>query len=247
VIALSWSRLSTYQQCPKQFYLKFISKSFKEEEKGIHLVKGEQLHKQMEEYILAKNGQGVMPLGFSPEVKQSLPYVDKLYNIYDSVHAEAQVACDVNWKPTEWFGADTAWRAIWDATGLRINTCFIGDWKSGKVYPMNRTVNPDGSRSFGQLHLSSVIALQRWDALPEVISAYVYLEHKVVQTVKVTREPTEAVDANREPIPHLTEVRLYFERWFERVQMEKAWEPTPNDNCKWCQATRAQCKFSRKL
>lgn len=246
MIALSWSRLSTFQQCPKKFYLQFISKSFPEEEKSIHLVKGEQLHKQMEDYVLAKNGQATMPLGFSPEVKQSLPYVDKLYTIYDQIFPEAQIACTPDWKPAEWFGKDVGWRAIWDVTGLRTNTCFIGDWKSGKVYPMNKTTNPDGSRSFGQLHLSSVIGLMRWNELPEIISAYVYLEHKVVQTVKVTREKTDQL-LNGEPVPHLEEVRAFFDREFERVQMEKNFEPIANENCKWCPATRAQCRMSRKL
>lgn len=226
MIALSWSRLSTYLQCPLKFHLSYISKSFPTEEKSIHLIKGEQLHKQLEDYILAKNGSAPMPLGFSPEVKNSLPYVDKLFNMYDTIHPEAQVACDINWKPTEWFGKDVAWRAIWDASCLRPDTVFLPDWKSGKVYPLGNT--------YGQLHLSSVIALERWDNVPEVNSAYVYIEHQKVTPVKVTRTD-------------LPVVRAYFEKEFEKVQQEKSWDPTPNDNCKWCPATKGQCKFSRKI
>lgn len=239
MIALSWSRLSTYMQCPRKFQLSYISKSFREEEKSIHLVKGEQLHKQMEDYILARNGAATMPLGFSAEVKQSLPYVDKLYTLFDAIHPEAQVAADINWKACEWFAKETAWRAIWDASALSANKCFLADWKSGKVYPYGE--------GFGQLHLSSVIALERWEALPEVTSAYVYLEHKVVTPIKLTREKTDQLDSRGKPVPHLAEVKTYFEQWFEKVQMEKAWEPIANDNCRYCQATRAQCKYSRKL
>lgn len=239
MIALSWSRLSTYMQCPRKFQLAYISKSFREEEKSIHLVKGEQLHKQMEDYILARNGAATMPLGFSPEVKQSLPYVDKLYSLFEAIHPEAQVACDINWKSCEWFAKETAWRAIWDASALSGNKCFIADWKSGKVYPYGE--------GFGQLHLSSIIALERWTALPEVTSAYVYLEHKVVTPIKVTREKTDQLDSHGRPIPALPEVKAHFVQWFERVQMEKAWEPIANENCRYCQATKAQCKYSRKL
>lgn len=239
MIALSWSRLSTYMACPRKFHLAYISKSFREEEKSIHLVKGEQLHKQMEDYILARNGMGVMPLGFSAEVKQSLPYVDKLYTLFEAIHPEAQVAADINWKACEWFAKETAWRAIWDASALSANKCFIADWKSGKVYPYG-----DG---FGQLHLSSVIALERWEALPEVTSAYVYLEHRVVTPIKVTREKTTQVDSQGKLIPALPAVKQYFVDWFDKVQMEKAWEPIANENCRYCQATRAQCKYSRKL
>jgi CRISPR/Cas system-associated exonuclease Cas4 (RecB family) len=226
MIALSWSRLTTYQQCPRKFNLQFISKSFKEEEKSIHLIKGEQLHKQLEDYVLAKNGQGTMPLGFSPEVRETLPYVDKLYQLYDSVHPEAQVACDINWKPVEWFDKQTAWRAIWDVVGLRPQTCFIGDYKSGRIYPYGQ--------GYGQLHLSAVVALERFQEVPEVNAAYVYVEHKKVTPIKLTRAD-------------LPKAREHFEKEFDKVQHEKNWDPTPNEYCKYCQATKAQCQFSRKL
>jgi CRISPR/Cas system-associated exonuclease Cas4 (RecB family) len=79
-----------------------------------------------------------------------------------------------------------------------------------------------------------VIALSRFEDVPEVTAAYVYIEHKKVHPIKVTR-----VD--------LPAVRDHFDVEFEKVQMEKNWDPKPNDNCKWCQATKAQCKYSRKL
>lgn len=226
MIALSWSRLSTFQQCPRQFHLKFITKSFKEEEKSIHLVKGEELHKQLENYVLAKNGAQAMPLGFSPEVRDALPYVDKLFTLYDSVHPEAQVACTVDWKPCEWFAKETAWRAIWDVAGLKSQTCFIGDYKSGKIYPYGN--------GFGQLHLSAAIGLGRFEDVPEINTAYIYLEHKKITPVKVTRADLPAV-------------RAHFDKEFEKVQNEVKWDPIPNDNCKYCPATKAQCQFSRKL
>jgi len=226
MIALSWSRLSTFQQCPRKFHLQFITKSFREEEKSIHLVKGEELHKQLENYVLAKNGAQAMPLGFSPEVRDALPYVNKLFDLYDSVHPESQVACDINWRPAEWFGKDVAWRAIMDVVALRPQTCFIGDYKSGKIYPY-------GS-GYGQLHLSAAIGLERFQDVPEINAAYIYIEHKKVTPIKVTRSELPAV-------------RAHFDREFEKVQNEVKWEPTPNDNCKYCQATKAQCQFSRKL
>jgi len=213
-------------QCPLKFNLQFITKTFKEEEKSIHLVKGEQLHKQLEDYVNARNGAGIMPLGFSPEVQTTIPYVDKLASLYGKLYPEAQIACDISWKPTEWFGKDTAWRAIWDVTAINPAQVYIGDYKSGKIYPYG-----DG---FGQLHLSAVIALERFQDVPEVNAAYIYIEHKKITPIKLKRED-------------LSPAKEYFMKWFDKVQMDKTWDPTPNDNCKWCQATKAQCKFSRKL
>jgi CRISPR/Cas system-associated exonuclease Cas4 (RecB family) len=226
MISLSWSRLSSYNQCPRKFHLQFITKSFPEEEKSIHLIKGEQLHKQLEDYVIAKNGGAAMPLGFSPEVRETLPYVDKLFALYSAVYPEAQVSAGRDWKPLEWFDKSTMYRAIWDVVALRDTTCFIGDYKSGKVYPYGST--------YGQLHLSAVIALNRFPEVPEVNAAYIYIEHKKVHPIKVTR--TE-----------LPQVQAHFEAEFEKVQKEVNWDPTPNEFCKWCPATKAQCKFSRKL
>lgn len=226
MISLSWSRLNSYKQCPRKFHLQFITKSFPEEEKSIHLVKGEQLHKQLEDYVMAKNGGSPMPLGFSPEVRDTLPYVDKLFTVYTNVYPEAQVSAGMDWKPLEWFDKRTKYRAIWDVIGLRDTTVFIGDYKSGKVYPYGST--------YGQLHLSAVIALNRWPEVPEVNAAYIYIEHKKIMPVKVTRA-------------ELPKVQEYFDNEFEIVQKEVNWEPTPNEFCKWCPATKGQCKFSRKL
>lgn len=239
MIALSWSRLSTYMQCPRQFHLKFISKTFREEEKSVHLIKGEELHKQLEQYVLARNGHAPMPIGFTPSVRETLPYVDKLYTLYDALYPEAQLAADVTWKPTEWFAPNTAWRSIWDITAVRPQTCFVGDYKSGKIYPYGDT--------FGQLHLSAVMGLNRFEEVPEVTAAYIYIEHKKIEPIRVTRAPTDEVDSKGKPIPHLKEVQVYFEGWFDRVQLEKNWDPVVNENCRWCQATRAQCQYSRKL
>lgn len=226
MISLSWSRLNTYQQCPQKFHLQFISKSFPEEEKSIHLVKGEQLHKQLEDYVIAKNGGGAMPLGFTPEIRETLPYVDKLYSVYDQVYPEAQVSCGMDWKPVEWFDRKSKYRAIWDVVGLRPDACYIGDYKSGKIYPYGAT--------YGQLHLSAAIALHRFPEIPEVTGAYIYIEHKKITSIKVTRE-------------ELPKVQDHFDNLFDVVQKETKWDPTPNEFCKWCPATKAQCKFSRKL
>jgi hypothetical protein len=243
MISLSWSRLNSYNQCPLKFHLQFITKSFPDEGKSIHLVKGEQLHKQLEDYVIAKNGGAAMPLGFSPEVRETLPYVDKLFNTYEAVYPEAQVSCGTNWKPVEWFDKASKYRAIWDVVGLNTSpdrpaACYIGDYKSGKIYPYGE--------GFGQIHLSAAIALNRFEQMNEVIGAFIYIEHKKITPIKVTRKPG-VVDSNGKPVPHLAQVQDHFDAEFDKVQSEVKWDPKPNDNCKWCPATKAQCKFSRKL
>ena len=47
-MALSYSRLSDFNQCPRKFYLKYVEKAanfqMKQEDKSIHLVRGDNVH-----------------------------------------------------------------------------------------------------------------------------------------------------------------------------------------------------------
>lgn len=236
MISLSWSRLSDYNQCPRKFQLKYIEKAFKDDgEKSVHLIKGEQLHKQMENYVLARLGVGQMATGFSPEVAQTMPLVDQFFDAGYTVYPEAQVSASIQWKPLEWFDKNTMYRAIWDLIAIREGV-FIGDYKSGKVY--------DYGSSYGQLHLSAVIGLHRFTDKPFIDVAYIYMEHKKLIKFRIIRD--EAVRTDPKDIP-MHPIQMHFEREFEKVQDEKTWAPKANEFCKWCPATKAQCVFSRKL
>jgi hypothetical protein len=235
MLSLSWSRLSDYEQCPRKFQLKYIEKqkNFAFDEKSPHLIKGQELHKQLELYIKAMNGEAEPQPGYSPEVRQTLPFVDKLFQNFSAVYPEAQVSCkfstnpDLRWKPCEWFDQQSLYRAIWD-------------------YPLQPGV-------FGQLHLSSVIALHRFQEAEEVEAAFLYLMGRQVDRVHVHRGPSyvkevKTPDGKVKPVTveSLEEVQADFERRFEIVQLEKVWKPKPNEFCKWCEATKAQCPMSKK-
>lgn len=226
-IALSWSRLSDFLQCPLKFNLKYILKAFPpEDQKSIHLIKGEQLHLQMEQYVLAKNRHIPMPSSFSPEVEQTIPLVDKFYEVFPTILPEAQVACKLDWTPDEWFGKQVAWRAIWDLICISDTQVFVGDYKTGKIYPYANT--------YGQLHLSAVIALNRFPNVQKVDVSYLYMEHKKTQNFSVTRE-------------ELPKIQEYFDIKWQAVNSETKWEPKVNEYCKYCPANRSQCPKSRKM
>lgn len=71
-IALSWSRLSDYQQCPLKFKLKYIEKDkmFKEDEsQSPHLVRGSNVHKALENYVVQKQSNGEMEVKITSDRK----------------------------------------------------------------------------------------------------------------------------------------------------------------------------------
>lgn len=233
LIALSWSRISDYKQCPLMFNLKYIEKAFPPEDasKSIHLVKGAAYHKQLEDYTYWKLGARQLPTDFSPAVQQAIPIVDKMVTNFQQVWPERQVAVGYNFEPTTWFNSDgnpeVAFRSIWDISGVNPGHAAIFDWKSGKVY--------DYEDESGQLHLSAVMGNAIY-GVDEVDIAYVYIEHKVIK-------PNPPLKLTQQDFPH---IKKHFQMIFDEVNERKTWEPTPNKYCNYCKATPKQCRFSPK-
>jgi hypothetical protein len=231
VMALSHSRLSDFNQCPKKFWHKYIAKtaSFKEEGTSPHLVRGTNVHKQLENYIIKKSaGEEGIRSSSLQEVENAKPMIDALFTSYSSVLPEAQVSIDNQWKQVEWFSKDSYYRAILDMIAIRESDIIIGDFKTGKY------VEYTPSTGYGQLELSSAIALSIWPDIPVVHNAYIYVDHK--KTIKKTYAQADK--------PRLVE---WFQQEHAKVNAETNFDPKVNEFCKWCPATKLQCPYSRKL
>lgn len=225
-IALSWSRLSDYQSCPRKFYLKYIDKAFPQEEKNFHLIKGANLHKQLEDYVDAKNAGTLTNLEtFSPEIQSTIPLVDKLMSQFAKTYSETQVAVTQTWEQTEWFSKEAGWRAIMDMICVNPTHALIVDWKSGKLY--------DYADEKGQLHLSGLIALEVLKVETVTVS-YVFVEHR--HTSPITLDQS-----------HVPALKAHFDQQYDIVNSDKAFKPEVNQYCKYCPATLQQCPFSKKL
>lgn len=229
-IALSWSRISDYQQCPRKFYLKYLAKGFPPEDvsKSIHLVKGAEMHKQLENYTLAKINGEAPAAHMSGAVANALPIVDSIFKNFGKVWPERQVAVTYDFRPTEWFGKDVGFRAIWDISAVNVRSALIFDWKTGKVQNFDE-------EEPGQLHLSSAMAEPVLD-VDDVSIAYAYIEHKVMK-------PPKPLNFKKDEFPH---IRGFFQRIYDTVNREKDWKPRANQFCNWCPATQKQCELSRK-
>lgn len=234
MIALSWSRLSDYHQCPLKFKLKYLEKHhlFKEESTtSPHLVRGSNVHKALENYVIQSTSNGELEVKITslPEVEATKPFVDRFLTNYTTVIPETQIAINRNWERVEWFSKDAYYRAILDLIALRPSDVAIIDYKTGKMRDYDG--GPSGK---GQLHLSGAISLHLWPDIPEVSTTYAYVDHKQTITKKFTQ-------ADRQ------ELREHFDEEHNRVNSDTKFRPTVNEFCKWCPATRDMCPYSRKL
>lgn len=234
-IAISWSRWSDFDQCPRKFYMKYIEKApnFQEKpgEKSVHLIRGEQLHKQLENYVIHRNdvisgAADPMPApAMSPETQSLTPLLDELIASSERVLPETQLAIDRDWKQVEWFDKKAAMRAILDLIAKRATHAIIWDYKSGKFKPY--------ADECGQLHLSAAMIIMITGVSYCDVS-YLFLDEKKPDGIRVTQEQVPGI------------VQRFNER-FERVNSEVTWGPKRNEFCGWCQATKDQCVNSRKF
>lgn len=229
--ALSWSRIADFQQCPLKFRHKYIDKTanFTAMEDSPHLTRGTNVHKALENYIIKKNaGQAGIPESSLPEVESTKPLIDSFMANFSSVMPEQQVSITKDWKQTDWFSKQSYYRAIYDLVAISSNSVAIVDFKTGKF----KDYSADG---YGQLELSAAISLNLWPDVPKVDTLYAYVDHKKT----ITRSFTQKDDKER--------LTNHFIMIHEKVNSEQDFDPTPNQFCGFCPATKLQCRHSKKL
>jgi hypothetical protein len=124
-IAWSYSRITSYEQCPKKFWHLSVAKDFKEPESE-QMRYGNRVHKALEKRIT--NGTPLpTDLGYIE------PVVAKFANATGEKFAEQQLAINQEFQPTGWFSSDTWGRAIIDLAIVNGERALLVDWKTGKM------------------------------------------------------------------------------------------------------------------
>ena len=217
-IALSWSRLSSYLECPYKFKSQYVDKDYPDDSNNPHFARGSRIHKQMEDYTLFKKQSGDViesAPAMSGEAKAGIPMVDKIFSQYDVVVPERQLATDQGWVKCDWFAKPTVvkYRCIIDLMALRDDEVLSIDFKTGKVRPYDAT--------HGQLHLSSAMILSVLPNVKQITNSYVFLDHKQSLSITLKREDLQAeLD--------------YFNTMHDTVNSDKCFDPTKHKYCSFC-------------
>ena len=225
-IALSWSRISDYRQCPAKFKLKYIDKAsnfqMKDEDKSPALVRGSNIHKQLESYVQQKLN-GNPPNVTLPEVLGTIPIIDKIMENY-TVMPEKQIAIDVDFNEVSWYSKQAYFRVIYDLIGFGNDLLFI-DYKTGKFTDYSGNIN-----NLGQLHMAALVGMALWPDYEQCNSIYLYVDHKKNIPCKVQRSDFD----------HMKE---QLQREHMEINEEDVFAPKKNQYCRWCPSTTLQCQF----
>jgi hypothetical protein len=228
-MALSWSRISDYRLCPAKFKKKYIEKlpnfQLKDEDKSPHLVRGGNVHKQLEKYVIQKLC-GEVPEPTMPEVIKTAPLIDKIMENYN-VLPENQIAIDEYFNRVSWYDKNAYFRVIYDLIGFG-KDLLLGDYKTGKFADYSGSLD-----EMGQLHMAGVVGMALWPEYDECSSLYIYVDHR--RTVPCTFSRKDSFDRMKENLI----------KEHENINSDEDFLEKKNKYCGWCEATHEQCKNKR--
>jgi len=176
VMPLSFSRLSTFEQCPAQFDYLYVSKRVVNESNE-HSDYGDRVHK-----VLEAKGKGTLDEStLTDEGRSTLErwghIVDKIISIPGR-----------NLTPVGWFDSDVWIRSIADVLVVDGATAYCLDYKTGKVKE-----NPT------QLQLFAAMVMWHFPEVQTVKTSFIWLKFDEVTNAKYERRFLDALWAALEP------------------------------------------------
>jgi hypothetical protein len=229
MMALSYSRISDFRQCPWKFKQKYITKELnfqmKDEDKSPALVRGGNVHKQLDNYVVAKL-KGEDPIVTMPEVIGTRPLIDQIMANYN-VNTEKQIAINADFKEVSWYDKKAYFRVIYDLVGFG-NDLLLVDYKTGKFADYEGSMD-----ELGQLHFSALVGMTLWPEYEDCSCVYIFIDSK--RTIPVKFKKAE--------LPIMKD-KLMAEHALINAETEFA--PTKNRYCFYCEATKEQCRYGLK-
>jgi len=221
----SFSRLSTYQECPRRAELAYINK-IKEPDRGIgpltapdgtkewHNDRGSRIHQLAEDYVA-----GILGPKLPPELRK----FEKEYKELRKLHKTGKVineemwCYDNDWMPCASDAWDTIYfRIITDATVFHTKKkATVIDYKTGRKFG-------NEIKHGQQAQLYQLGAFLRYPDLQEITTEIWYLDQNEIAVMEFNRN----------------QGMRFFKHWDGRMKamtQEIEFKPTPNGNsCRWC-------------
>lgn len=212
--SLSFSRLSTFEQCPAKFDYLYVSKSVRDAGSEASEY-GNRVHEVLELY-----GKGELDLdSIGLEAKQTLKrwghLVDKINSRTGDKYYEFQMAINSRLEPCDWFDSDVYIRSIADVLIVSGDTAYCLDYKTGKVKE-----NPT------QLQLFAAMVFWHFPEVKTVKTSFIWLKFDEVTNATYKRDHLEALWNGLKP---------RFDNVIDTVELG-VFNTKPSGLCPWCPA-----------
>jgi CRISPR/Cas system-associated exonuclease Cas4 (RecB family) len=157
IVAWSYSRLSSWEECPAKAKYKFLLKL--PEPASPYAARGTDLHSLAEDYIKGKI------IDVPTQLSNVQEYLDELKHA--DTKTELQLAFTEAWEPTEWFAMNVYCRVIFDAVRVLPEKTVVVDHKTGKKRQDEHT---------DQLRLYALATFKQWPETPVVDAQVIYID-----------------------------------------------------------------------
>jgi RecB family exonuclease len=220
VMPLSFSRLSTFEQCPAQFDYLYVSKRVQSTSNEAADY-GDRVHKVLEAYGLCKTDEERVAMRATEalEEKQTLDtwggVVDKILSRPGDKYFEFQMAVNTDLQPVDWFAKDVWIRSIADVLVVDGDTAYCIDYKTGKVKD-----NPT------QLQLFAAMVMWHFPQVNTVKTSFVWLRFNETTNSKYERRFLDALWRGLRP---------RFDAVQETIDLG-VYKTKPSGLCPWCPA-----------
>jgi RecB family exonuclease len=217
---LSFSRLSTFEQCPAQFDYLYVSKRVQNSTNEASEY-GDRVHKVLEAYGLLGSEEERVTMRANAALEESATLV-KWAGVVDKILArpgqkffEHQMAVNKQLQPVDWFDKDVWIRSIADVLVVDGDTAYCLDYKTGKVKD-----NPT------QLQLFAAMVMWHFPQVQTVKTSFIWLRFDETTNAKYERRFLDALWRALEP--RFTKVQ-------EVVDLG-VFDTKPSGLCPWCPA-----------
>jgi len=213
-MALSYSRLNTFENCPASFDYQYVSKLVK----GTSCAASEYGNRVHE--VLELHGKGT--LDHSTLTEEGRQTVDKWGGLVDKINSrpgekyyEHQMTVNRALQPVDWFASDAWMRSIADILVVSGDTAYVFDHKTGKVRD-----NPT------QLQLFALMVFWHFPKVTKVVTAFLWLKFDEVTNATYQRRYSESLWGVLEP---------RFDKVQEVIDLG-VFDTKPSGLCPWCPA-----------
>lgn len=215
--AWSYSRLSQYRKCPRQFFFAIVEK--RPIPKAPAMERGTAVHDGIQRYIEGKaKALPKLPPNQKGEAFSMTAPVVALYKRLRTLKAQCELeyAVDEKWRPSSWFDPTTWLRAKLDAR------LWVPKDKVSEVYD-HKTGKERAEEHAEQLEIYAAVEWQHQPLAEEVRASMVYADGGGITT---------AVFTDRE-----TTLKRLMKKWAKEAKpmlTDRKFKATPGSECKWC-------------
>jgi len=203
--AWSYSRLTTFESCPRKYYHLNIIKDVKDKPNK-WAIEGSRVHNALDSRLKKKT-----PL--PNNLKHLEEMAINIENGPGELHTEKRLAFDKDFNSCGWMASNVYVRGIMDVMRIIDDKAWIGDYKTGKW-----------DSNVGQLQLQSIMTFFLNKQINTIKSCFIWLKDMRMDTITI----------NREDVENLKNHFVSRANKIKDAADNNNWIATENEYCKYC-------------